>query len=47
MSDGRTAMEARVEFWKRLNGASSTTLAVTLLTAVVALVLDHRSGADF
>jgi methyl-accepting chemotaxis protein len=40
-------MEALVEFWKRLNGASTLTLAATLVTAAVAVLLDRAAGADF
>jgi methyl-accepting chemotaxis protein len=36
-----------VEFWKRLNGASSVILAVTLTTAGVAVAFDQAAGADF
>ena len=36
-----------MEFWKRLNGASTLTLAVTLVTATVAVLLDQRAGAGF
>ena len=36
-----------MEFWKRLNGASTITLAVTLVTAGAAVLLDQRAGADY
>ena len=36
-----------MDFWKRLNGASTVTLAVTLATAAVAVLLDQSAGAHF
>ncbi len=36
-----------MEFWKRLNAASSITLAVTLATATLAVALDQAAGADY
>jgi methyl-accepting chemotaxis protein len=36
-----------VEFWKKLNAASSATLAVTVVAAAVAIGLDKAGGADF
>ncbi|MGH8939160.1 MAG: hypothetical protein ACRDV2_07400, partial [Actinomycetes bacterium] len=36
-----------MEFWKKLNGASSATLAVTVTAAAIAVGLDKVSGADF
>ena len=36
-----------MEFWKRLNGASTITLAVTLATAALAILLDQEAGAEF
>ena len=36
-----------MDFWKRLNGASTVTLAVTLATAAVAVLLDQAAGAGF
>jgi methyl-accepting chemotaxis protein len=36
-----------VEFWKRLNGASTLTLGMTLVTATVAVLLDRSAGATF
>ena len=36
-----------MEFWKRLNAASSVTLAVTLATATLAVALDQAAGADY
>ena len=35
-----------MEFWKRLNGASAATLAVTVLVAAVAVGLDKAFGGD-
>jgi methyl-accepting chemotaxis protein len=40
-------LEALVDFWKRLNGASTLTLALTLATALVAVLVDHAAGAGF
>ena len=40
-------MEVPVEFWKKLNGASAATLAVTVLVAALAVGLDKANGADF
>jgi methyl-accepting chemotaxis protein len=40
-------VEALVEFWKRLNGASTLTLGITLVTATAAVLLDQSAGADF
>jgi methyl-accepting chemotaxis protein len=40
-------VEALVEFWKRLNGASTLTLGMTLVTATAAVLLDRSAGADF
>ncbi len=36
-----------MDFWKRLNGASSITLAVTLVAAGAAVMLDRAAGASF
>ena len=36
-----------MEFWKKLNGASAATLAVTVLVAALAVGLDKAFGADF
>jgi methyl-accepting chemotaxis protein len=36
-----------VEFWKRLNGASTVILAVTLGAAGVAIMIDQAAGAGF
>ena len=34
-----------MEFWKRLNGASTLTLGMTLVTATAAVLLDRAAGA--
>ncbi len=36
-----------MDFWKRLNGASTVTLAVTLATAAAAVSLDRAAGAPY
>ncbi len=36
-----------MDYWKRLNAASTVTLGVTLLTATIAVVVDRAGGADF
>ena len=36
-----------MEFWKKLNGASTATLAVTILAAVIAISVDQSNGAGF
>ncbi len=36
-----------MDFWKRLNGASSASLAVTLVGAAVSVLLDHAAGATY
>jgi methyl-accepting chemotaxis protein len=36
-----------VDFWKRINGASSVTLAVTLVAAAVSVLLDRAAGAPY
>ncbi|HEX7187160.1 MAG TPA: methyl-accepting chemotaxis protein [Actinomycetes bacterium] len=36
-----------MEFWKKLNGASTATLAVTVLVAAVAVAVDKAYGGDF
>ena len=41
------AWRHRVDFWKRINGASSVTLAVTLVAAAVAVLLDRAAGAPY
>ena len=40
---GRRAVEALVEFWKRLNGASTVTLGMTLVAATAAVLLDQAA----
>ncbi len=36
-----------MEFWKRLNGASTATLAVTVVGAAIAVALDQATGATY
>ena len=36
-----------MDYWKRLNSASTVTLAVTLLIATIAVFADRAGGADF
>ncbi len=36
-----------MEFWKKLNGASTATLAATVVAGAVAIALDRANGADF
>lgn len=36
-----------MEYWKKLNDASTATLAVTVVAAVVAVAVDQAYGADF
>ncbi len=36
-----------MDFWKRLNGASSVTLGVTLVAAATAVLLDRAAGASY